>query len=129
MNILHSIYPDMLDGKLSDQLAQAVMNAAENNDLNGLVNAYRASRNPANRNTAGGNTAIDRRRLQKAVNELQFLAKNRPDIMNILHSISPDMLDGKLSGQLAQAVLNAAENNDLNGLVNAYRASRNNRLS
>jgi len=74
-------------------------------------------------------TNIDRRRLQKAVNELQFLAKNRPDIMNILHSISPDMLDGKLSGQLAQAVMNAAENNDLDGLVNAYRASRNNRLS
>ena len=66
----------------------------------------------------------DPRKLQQAWKELSFMAKNRVDVMTILNKIQPYVLDGKLKGPMAQALLNAAEDNDLDALVQAYQSSR-----
>jgi hypothetical protein len=125
IGILHKIGPDMLQGNLSDQLAQAVLAAGEDNDLDALVQAYQSSRNPAA--AAGGSRpqgGADPRKLKQAFQDLSFMAKNRVDVMTILNKIQPYVLDGKLKGPMAQALLNAAETNDLDALVQAYQASR-----
>jgi hypothetical protein len=59
----------------------------------------------------------DPKKVQDAYKTLSFSAKNNPRIMAILKNVQADVLDGSLKGPIAQALINAAETNDLNGLI------------
>lgn len=62
---------------------------------------------------------VDPKKVQDAYQTLSFSAKNNPRVMFILKNVQADVLNGSLKGPMAQALINAAETNDLNGLIQA----------
>jgi hypothetical protein len=56
---------------------------------------------------------------------LYFSAKNRLDIISILDKIKPYIIDGKIDQNLANAIIDAADSNDLESIKIAYATSRN----
>lgn len=62
------------------------------------------------------NTAV----YQQAISTLKNKAKGRSDVLNLLSKIQMSLDKGKLATPLAQALIKAANTNDINDLFTIY---------